>query len=236
MRIKAITVFLLIALLSGCYYLKNPSIPMKTFSYPSNIGTDKNNNQRRLMVVLPGIGDSVEKFDQHGVVAAIQHKNPDMDVMAVDAHFKYYQARTIVDRLRADIIKPALDAGYTEIYLGGISLGGFGSLLYLKQYPDDITKVFLMAPYLGEKEDYQYLLADNSEIDAAAENSLWPWFMQLSSETKNKIHLAYGAQDKFAQPNGLFAKNLSSTKVVTQDGKHNWKTWKRLWPELLATE
>jgi len=234
-RIKRLILLLPILLLTGCYCLQSPSIPMETFSYPAKERAD-NNKQRKLMVLLPGIGDGAEKFYQHGVVDAVQHKYPDMDVIAVNAHFKYYQSRTIVDRLHADVIKPARAAGYTDIYLGGISLGGFGSLLYLKQYPDEITKVLLMAPYLGEQGDYQYLQRDNTENQSPGENSIWPWFIQLPKQTKDKIYLAYGAQDKFAQPNELFARSLSPEKTAVQEGKHNWKTWKQLWPELLATE
>lgn len=235
MQLKAAISFSLIILLSGCYYLQRPSIPMETVSYPSKNGTDKNNNQRRLMVLLPGIGDGAEKFYQHGVVDMIQRQYPEIDVIAVNAHLKYYQARTITEQLRTDIIKPALDAGYQEIYLGGISLGGFGSLLYLKQYPNDIAKVFIMAPYLGEEQDYQYLL-DNSPVTplTTTESNIWPWLTNLSAGTKRKIYLAYGAEDKFSKPNSLLANYISTEQVVVQRGKHNWKTWEKLWPALLA--
>ncbi|MEN0036118.1 MAG: alpha/beta hydrolase-fold protein [Cellvibrio sp.] len=238
MQLKAVISFSLIFLLSGCYYLQSPSTPMETVSYLSKNGTDKNNSQRKLMVLLPGIGDGAEKFYQHGVVDMIQHKYPDMDVIAVNAHLKYYQARTITEQLRTDIIKPARDAGYQEIYLGGISLGGFGSLLYLRQYPEDIAKAFIMAPYLGEAQDYDYLLADSTkEISTTAaptENSIWLWLTSLPDVTRQKIYLAYGAEDKFATSNNLLAKYISPEQVLVQRGKHHWKTWEQLWPALLA--
>jgi hypothetical protein len=63
-----------------------------------------------------------------------------MIIMTTGIRFKYEQVLTIVDRWRQDIIKPALGAGYGECYLGGMSLGGLGLLLYLKQCPDDISK------------------------------------------------------------------------------------------------
>jgi pimeloyl-ACP methyl ester carboxylesterase len=149
-------------------------------------------------------------------------------------HFKYYQARTIVNRLRQDIIKPALDAGYSEIYLGGISLGGFGSLLYIKHYPDDISKIFILAPYLGDKQDYSYLIDNTAVPTVPRDVNLWPWLTQLPDATKNKIYLAYGTNDKFAVPNELLADRLPKGHSVTQTGKHNWKTWAQLWPTLLA--
>ena len=188
------------------------------------------------MVLLPGIGDRADAFDKHGVIETIRNIHPHMDVIAVDAHFKYYEARTIIDRLRQDIIKPALDAGYSEIYLGGTSLGGFGSLLYLKQYPNDINKIFILAPYLGDAQDYNYLIENTSPPQVPRDVNLWPWLTQLPDTTKHKIYLAYGINDKFAAPNKLLADHLPQDHTVTQTGKHNWKTWAQLWPSLLAKQ
>lgn len=234
MRLKTLASFPLFVLLTSCYYLQSTSIPVKTINYSQQNATGENKSDRKLMVLLPGIGDGASEFNKHGVVDAIRNIYPNMDIIAVDAHFKYYQARTIVHRLRQDIIKPALDAGYSEIYLGGISLGGLGSLLYIKQYPDDISKIFILAPYLGDKQDYSYLIDNTAAPKVPRDVNLWPWLTQLPDETKNKIYLAYGLNDKFEIPNGLLADRLPQDHTVTQMGKHNWKTWAKLWPMLLA--
>lgn len=234
MRLKTLASLPLFALLTSCYYLQSTSIPIKTINYQHT--DEENKSARQLMVLLPGIGDRASVFDKYGVIDAVRAVHPNMDVIAVDAHFKYYEARTIINRLRQDIIKPALDAGYSEIYLGGTSLGGFGSLLYIKQYPDDINKIFILAPYLGDAQDYKYLIENTAAPQVPRDVNLWPWLTQLPDETKNKIYLAYGTNDKFAIPNGLLAKQLSPEHRVTQAGKHNWKTWAQLWPSLLAKQ
>lgn len=234
MRLKTLASLPLFVLLTSCYYLQSTAIPIKTINYPQQHADEESKSTRQLMVLLPGIGDRASVFDKHDVIDTIRATNPKMDVIAVDAHFKYYEARTIIDRLRQDIIKPALDAGYSEIYLGGTSLGGFGSLLYLKQYPDDINKIFILAPYLGDAQDYNYLIENTSAPKAPRDVNLWSWLTQLPDETKNKIYLAYGTNDKFAIPNSLLAKQLPPEHTVTQTGKHNWKTWAKLWPSLLA--
>lgn len=234
MRLKTLASLPLFALLTSCYYLQSTSIPIKTIHYTQQHAEQADKSARQLMVLLPGIGDRAGVFDKHGVIDAVHTINPNMDVIAVDAHFKYYEARTIIDRLRHDIIKPALEAGYGAIYLGGTSLGGFGSLLYLKQYPDDINKIFILAPYLGDAQDYNFLIENTAAPEVPRDVNLWPWLTQLPEEVKDKIYLAYGTNDKFAIPNGLLAKQLPTEHTVTQSGKHNWKTWAQLWPKLLA--
>lgn len=235
MRLKTLASLPLLALLTSCYYLQSTSIPIKTIHYTQH-AEQQNKSARQLMVLLPGIGDRAKVFDKYGVINVIRSTHPNMDVIAVDAHFKYYEARTIIDRLRQDIIKPALDAGYSKIYLGGTSLGGLGSLLYIKQYPDDIEKIFILAPYLGDKQDYGYLLENAAAPQVPRDVNLWPWLTQLPDEIKNKIYLAYGTNDKFAIPNSLLAKQLAPEHTVTQAGKHNWKTWAKLWPSLLEKQ
>lgn len=232
MQLKILASIPLFALLTSCYYLQSVSIPIKTIHYQQQ-ATTEHKSARQLMVLLPGIGDRASVFDKHGVVDAIRVTHPNMDVIAVDAHFKYYEARTIIDRLRQDIIKPALEAGYSEIYLGGISLGGFGSLLYIKQYPDDISKIFIIAPYLGDPQDYNYLIENTPAPQVPRDVNLWPWLTQLPDETKNKIYLAYGTNDKFSIPNKILANHLPQKNTVTLAGKHHWKTWEQLWPMLL---
>jgi pimeloyl-ACP methyl ester carboxylesterase len=231
-RFKKLSALSLLAMLTGCYYLQSNSIPIGTMEYKNLAVGGSNKSGRQLMVLLPGIGDRASVFDKYSVIDTIHKKNPNMDIVAVDAHFKYYEARTIVERLRADIIKPAIAAGYRKIYLGGTSLGGFGSLLYLKQYPDDLTKIFIIAPYLGDEQDYEYLLENLAPPIPLRDVNIWPWITLFPPELKDKIYLAYGADDKFAIPNKLLSKYLVEDHVFTQEGRHNWKTWAKLWPRL----
>lgn len=230
---KVLIVLPMLLLLSSCYFFKDGSAPLKTIHYLQQEQSNKNIKSKKLLVLLPGIGDSAASFEQHKIIDEIHSIAPGIDVIAVDAHFKYYQEHTIIERLRTDVIAPARAAGYREIYLGGISLGGFGSLLYLKQHPDDINKILILSPYLGEKEDFDYLLMNESAPKGLRDRNLWPWLTHLNEETKQKIYLAYGASDKFAQQNGLLARQLPSNHLVLQPGEHHWDTWKVLWPELL---
>lgn len=236
MYLKTFAVLLVSTVLSGCYYLQRPSNPIGKIDYISPITSTNNPHNRQLLVLLPGIGDRAAVFARQGFIDVVRRHNPNTDVIAVEAHFKYYQARSIVERLSNDIIKPARAAGYRHIYLGGISLGGFGSLLYLKHYPDDITNIFILAPYLGDEQDYAYLLTKTPAPTNPRDVNIWAWLTQLPEPARSKIYLAYGAEDKFAVPNSVLAQYLPANQVVTQAGQHNWHGWNTLWPLLLKQQ
>src|SRR5690625_6784033 len=75
----------------------------------------------------------MESFPNHGFVAT--GSELDIDMLAADAHFGYYRERTFVQRLHEDIILPARQQGYQHIWLLGLSMGGFGAVLYCNEHP-----------------------------------------------------------------------------------------------------
>ena len=105
---------------------------------------------RELMILLPGIGDLAEDYESHGFVDAVRRSGAPADLVAVDVHVGYYARRTVLERLRKDVIAPAREAGYEKIWLGGISLGGLGASLYAAEYAADLQGLVLLAPFLGD--------------------------------------------------------------------------------------
>ncbi len=198
----------------------------------------------RLLVFLPGIGDVVEDYEHYGFLDAVHKSGIKADMTITDLHFGYYFRRTIVERLREDIIHPARAAGYREIDLVGISLGGLGSLLYAMDYPGEIRGIYLLAPYLGDPNII-------SEISSAGglrswrpgeihpddfERRLWQWLKRVSAgDQVQEFRLGYGAQDQFAAANRLLAEVLPSDHVYTTSGTHDWRTWKRVWGSMVQT-
>lgn len=195
-----------------------------------------------LIVLLPGIRDQPEIFQGKGFVNAVRERNINADLVAVGAHFGYYQARTIIERLHQDVILPAQAMGYRNIWLVGISLGGWGSVLYAQQHPQAISGMLLLAPFLGEREVF-------NEIDAAGGLDAWrpavvhpeddqrlglAWLTDFKqSQSALKLHLGYGASDRFAKPNGLFGARLPPDQVSVIPGGHDWRTWLKLWRRFL---
>jgi pimeloyl-ACP methyl ester carboxylesterase len=199
-----------------------------------------------LLIFLPGLGDVLEDYEFRGFIDAARRSSAPFDMTVADMHFGYYVTRTALERLREDIILPARVNGYSRISLAGISLGGFGALYYAMHYPDDISRLFLLAPYLGAKQ----LIGEISQAggakewapDNAAEHDetrkLWQWLKCAGTEARQlrlaQFYLVYGLQDTFAAANKLLADLLPAGHVYTVQGKHDWRTWKSLWNLLLG--
>ncbi len=141
LRIGAIAGSLLAAILAqGCATKPPATAPMRTLEIDATQGADT------LVVMLPGLRDRAEVFLEAGFFAA---PAGGFDMLAADAHSGYYADGTLVGRLHEDVIAPARRSGYKQIWLLGVSLGGYGSLLYAEQYPEEIDGIVLLAPYLG---------------------------------------------------------------------------------------
>ena len=105
-----------------------------------------------LIIFLPGLGDVAEEFEVHGFVKAVTDSGLPADALCVDAHYGYYARRSVIDRLAHDIVLPARQRGYRELWLVGISMGGFGALSYLVHHAQHVERAVVLAPYLGEEK------------------------------------------------------------------------------------
>jgi pimeloyl-ACP methyl ester carboxylesterase len=197
---------------------------------------------RGLAVLLPGIVDEPRDFVRHGFIDAARAHGLPLDVLAVDAHFGYYARRTVVQRLREEIIGPARESGYDEVWILGISLGGLGALLYAREYPEDVAGLILFAPFLGHPPvideirqaggiaSWQPGLVEASDF----ERVLWSWLAGYGNgDARPPIHLAFGEQDRFAPANRLLGELLPRSHVLITPGGHDWGTWRRQWRTLL---
>jgi pimeloyl-ACP methyl ester carboxylesterase len=196
-----------------------------------------------LIVFLPGRWNWALQYDTEQFVQAVYDAQIQADMVAVEAHYGYYAKRTVVTRLREDVIAPALAQGYTQIWLVGVSMGGLGALLYVRDYPDDITGVVALAPFLGDTDVI-------TEIRAAGgvqhwqpatigpgdyQRQLWQWLKThlARSEGGAALYLGYGQQDRFAPAHQLLAASLPAAQVFTNLGGHDWQTWRPLWQAFL---
>ena len=198
---------------------------------------------KTLFVFLPGIADQPETFAEEGFIKALRERNFNVDTVAVRAHFGYYREHQIVERLHQDVIAPARKQGYQNIWLVGISLGGWGSVLYANQHSDDIRGMVLLAPFLAEKKVFDEVQAAGG-LDAWRPATLHPqddqrlglaWLRDYKpEESPVKVYLGYGASDRFAYPLSLMGKRLPAQRVKVLPGGHDWPTWRRLWQDFLT--
>jgi pimeloyl-ACP methyl ester carboxylesterase len=195
-----------------------------------------------LLVLLPGIHDATNEFESHGFMDTMRQSGQHCDLVSVDAHYGYYDARTIVERLRNDVIIPAQQAGYSDIRIVGVSLGGFGALLYANRHSKEVNALVLLAPWLGSEELIDSITAAGGlenwqPTDMVDEQPLQDvWLQRKMHATMTTdfpgLYLGYGTTDKFREAHTLFASTLPDDHVFTNAGGHNWSSWKQLWEQM----
>lgn len=235
--------FLLV--LAGCTFQPPPSVvPLPILRWPA-----PQNPSRCLIVLLPGRGDEPRDFERHGFIRIAREKGVTCDLLAVESHLGYFADKSIVTRFSEDVLQPARNQGYREIWLAGISLGGLGSLLTVRQHADEIAGVLLLAPYLGEKEIVQEIeraggLAawPGPPVQETAEvldfpRGLWSWLHRSLDDEQGKtlppIYLGAGRNDRFRAAHALLARSLPPERVLSVPGGHTWRTWRKLWSRFL---
>ncbi len=188
---------------------------------------------RCLVAFLPGIGDEPEAYLEHGFVDRLRAANIDADVRLVDAHFGYYREQSVVPRLVEDVIEPAEAAGYEQLWLVGISLGGLGSLALTTDDPRRVDGLVLLAPYLGDAGQVADVEAagwpERTEVPLEEPfDRIWGW-LATREPTSPSLLLAYGEADRFRDGHRLASRVLPSSDVLVGAGGHRWSVWQELW-------
>jgi pimeloyl-ACP methyl ester carboxylesterase len=237
MFVRTIGLVVLVAILAGCAVFGDNSLEVLTYTNGTTAAGKK------LIVFMRGMGGNHKSFEEEGLVQDIRDRSIPWDMAAPSAGPWYYLNRTLTTRLKEDVIDPAKSCGYEEIWLIGFSMGGLGSLLYLKEYPGDIQGVCLIAPFLSYRGIQREIMAagglpswDPGDYDPETDwqRMLWHWLKEYSSESPMaNIHLAYGTQDPYVEGQQLLAGIVPKEHIITIAGGHDYATLKNLWTELL---
>lgn len=228
---------LVLAFLQGCAPLRSIKGPMKSVEDKLQCHIAP----QTLIVFLPGAYDTPQDLIEQGFVTAVRVRNINADIQLVDAHTGYYTSQQILQRLEDEVIEPAKASGYTRIWFAGISLGGYGTMLYAMKHPAGLDGFFIMAPYMGPRDipskiqkqgglkNWSPPEQDNIDLE------LWRWLQNYGNAQKPRPEawLGYGATDRFAQANGLMAEVLPKSHSFVIPGGHDWATWRQLWANFL---
>ncbi len=227
---------ILVPLLSGCGYLAGK--PLEVLTYKNAAGSHKN-----LLVFVRGLGGSHRTFAEEGMVEVTWQKGFDVDMAAPDSHFAYYSERTLIPRLRQDVILPAGQEGYEKIWLIGPSMGGLGSLLYTRQHPEEISGICLLSPFLGDDAIIEEISAQGGVLrwqpgdydpEKDWQRMLWHWIrMEVAHDKSVPIYLLYGEEDNYVAAQRLLASVLPADRVASLPGGHDYQTFKALWQVFL---
>jgi pimeloyl-ACP methyl ester carboxylesterase len=228
---------LLAALLPSC--TPPATVPMATVDFSGS----REPGHKTLLVFLPGIRDDAAVFIREGfIAAALAHRVP-ADMMGADAHIGYYRERSFLCRLRQDVILPAKKRGYRDIWLVGISLGGFGAIWYDLEHPGELAGIVTLSPYLGEDEMVNEVALSGGlkpwqfppGVKNDPQHEIWSNLKRYERNelTQGRVFLGFGKNDKFAHADGMLAAVLPPAQVFTSEGGHDWATWRFLWNRIL---
>lgn len=235
-RVRCIATSLILGcLLSACGHASKPTgpIPVKTLSAPQPSA------ERPLVIVLPGRSDDLDDLGQVGIAAAVQRAWPEADVLLAGATLGYYQYSNIAVSLHEQVIAPARQRGYKEIWLAGASMGGMGALLYERSYPHDVTGLVLMAPYMGDPALTQAVADaggpaawDPGPVPAQVapdnyQRELWRVVKSWNGDPAEgaRIWLVCGDEDRFIAAARLMASVLPAGHFIQSHGGHAWPVW-----------
>lgn len=192
-----------------------------------------------LMVLLPGACHGPNDFIAAGFVEAVRQRDFAIDIVMPVLEFEHVAQESAVDELYEDILAPAA-RHYRDLWLAGISIGGYVAMACAQRHPHLARGLLLIAPYPGNRVTTNEIRdagglaawspAELAEHDTERRN--WHWLKTLA-ETKPEVHLAYGNDDRFALSHAMMAAVLPPSHVLQTPGGHDWPAWRRLWDQFL---
>ena len=212
---------------------------MRSLSHPLQAGSQA----ERLLVLLPGAEVTLEDFTHYGFIDAVRQRGFAVDIQCAGISYEHVMARTVVDTLHAEVILPARAAGYREIWLAGISLGAFNSLLYASAHADQLAGLCLLAPYPGTGDILAEVRTaggpqawlDSPESLQGDERVFWRWLAacQRDGHWPCSIHALTGTEDRFLRGQRMLMELLPATCRTELPGAHDWPAWQSQWTHWL---
>jgi pimeloyl-ACP methyl ester carboxylesterase len=211
---------------------------MRTLFEPAQPGVTASTR----ILFLPAAYTGPEDFVQAGFVSAVRQRGLPLDLVFAELNLQHLTDRTILRRVRHELVLPARALGCRSIWLCGISLGGFIGLAFAERYTSEIDGLCLLAPYLGN-----HIIT--GEIERAKGVAEWQpgepgpedderrvWRFIKSQPSQVSVRLGYGRDDRFANSHRMMAAALQPEAVRVVPGGHEWPAWSRLWEDFLDSE
>ena len=156
----------------------------------------------------------------------------------------YFRAGSFVQRLREDVMLPARAQGYAAVWLAGISLGGFGSLMYAQTHLDEVQGIIALAPYLApravlrEVSQAGGLARWQPSLPLAADDHgrallLWLKGYADPAQARPPLYMGYGERDRLQPFEPVMAGILPPDRMLSAPGGHEWGPWRRMWADAL---
>jgi pimeloyl-ACP methyl ester carboxylesterase len=227
-----------VATIAGCIGWRVPVVPVP--SVLVRAPGDAPLSERVLVIFLPGSRDTPEEILEQGFAAKLHEQGILADVLAVDLHTGYYTGGRFDERLRVDIVEPMRARGYRAVWLAGISLGGFGSMMYAKAQPQHVDGIVALAPFVASNRVLEEVRAaggiatwNEPVVDGDWQRDLLRWLKGYGDPQAKRppLYVGYGSEDGFAEFNAAVGAVLPPGHVRVAPGGHDWPPWKQLWSE-----
>lgn len=190
------------------------------------------------IIMLPAAYSTAEDFVREGFASAVRSRRLDIDLVFTSLEFEHVTDRSMLARLRREIVLPAR-AEHAAVWLGGISLGAYIALCYAAEHARELAGLCLFAPYLGS-----HIIT--GEIERASGPAAWEAGAVAADDEERRVwsfikhrpaalglHLGLGREDRFAHRHRLLAQALPTAVVDSVPGGHDWPTWRTLWENFL---
>ena len=212
---------------------------MRTLFEPAQAGITADTR----ILFLPAAYTDPEDFVRAGFVSAVRDRELPLDLVFAELNLQHLTDRTILRRVRHELVLPARALGCRSIWLCGISLGGFIGLSFAERYASEIDGLCLLAPYLGNhmivgEIERAHGIAAWDPGDPAPdddERRLWR-FIKSEPGGRVAIRLGYGREDRFANGQRMLADALHPSQVQVIPGGHEWPVWSQLWADFLDSQ
>lgn len=189
------------------------------------------------VIMLPAAYTGPDDFVRAGFALATRQRSLLLDVAFVDLNLIQLTDRTLLRRLRHEVILPARAEGCRTVWLAGISLGGFIALAYADRYRGEVDGLCVLAPYLGNRMVTGEIAAaggvkgwEPGEL-AADDDERRVW--RFIKTSPRELHLGFGSEDRFADSHRMMAAALPPEMVHVLPGAHDWPVWRQLWDNFL---
>lgn len=195
-----------------------------------------------LMVLLPGAYMKPEDYVAAGFFSRITDLGLKLDLVAVDLDLAQISSGAALPALQAQIIAPAREQGYRQIWLGGISLGGLLTLCHNADTPGSFDGLCLLAPYPGSRLTTNAIVragglaqwqATPEQLDDP-EFRAWQWLKNPPAGLP--VFVGYGSEDRFADGMRQIAECFPDHASLAVPGGHEWPVWQVLWEHFLHSD
>lgn len=192
-----------------------------------------------LLVLLPGAYMTAADFATAGFFDAIARRRLALDLVAVDLDLEAISSGTALPALQAQILAPARQLGYSQVWLGGISLGGLLALCHNADTPGEVDGLCLLAPYPGSRLTTNAIArAGGLGVWQASAEELqdpefraWQWLQKPPADFP--VFVGYGTEDRFAAGMAQIAGCFPQDARCAIPGDHDWPVWQVLWEHFL---